>query len=125
MKGRENIGTMTQEMLIADATFPLDVVTVSISETEDGAMKLKRGSVLAADDSTGKCRLMSGADGATAAYVLAEPVETSDTEEVVGVAYQTGKFIRQSLIVADGYELSVKDIKDLRDAGILVESAMM
>ncbi len=81
--------------------------------------------MLAADDTDGKCSLLSGAEGKTASYVLAEPAVTSATEEVVGVAYETGKFITQSLIVADGYQLSVKDRKDLRDAGILTEGALM
>ncbi len=125
MTGREVIGSCMPEMLVADADFPMSVVSVTLSATPDGEMQLGRGSVLAADDTDGKCSLLSGAEGKTASYVLAEPAVTSATEEVVGVAYETGKFITQSLIVADGYQLSVKDRKDLRDAGILLEGALM
>ncbi len=125
MTGREVIGSCVPEMLIADADFAMSVVTVTISATPDGERNLERGSVLAADDATGKCCLLNGAEGTTAAYILAEPVTTSPSEEVVGVAYETGKFITQSLIVEDGYQLSVKDCKDLRKAGILMEGALI
>lgn len=125
MTGREVIGSCRPEMLVADADFPMSVVSVTIAATEDGETYLKRGAVLAADDTDGKCSLLSGGEGKTASYILAEPAVTSATEDVVGVAYETGKFITQSLIVADGYQLSVKDCKDLRDAGILMEGALM
>lgn len=125
MSGREIIGSCMPEMLVADADFPMSVASVTISATPDGEMHLERGSVLAADDTDGRCSLLSGSEGNTASYILAEPVVTSVTEDVTGVVYETGKFITQSLIVADGYQLSVKDCKDLRDAGILMESALM
>lgn len=125
MTGREVIGSCMPEMLVADADFPMSVVSVTISATADGEMHLRRGAVLAADDTDGKCSLLSGEEGNTASFILAEPVMTSVTEDVVGVAYETGKFITQSLIVADGYQLSVKDRKDLRDAGILLEGALV
>ncbi|HBV83147.1 MAG TPA: hypothetical protein DEB74_10210 [Lachnospiraceae bacterium] len=125
MNGREVIGSCVPEMLVADADFPMSVVSVTIAATADGEISLKRGSVLAADDTDGTCSLLSGSEGTTAAYILAEPVMTSITEDVIGVAYETGKFITQSLIVADGYQLSVKDRNDLRNAGILMEGALM
>lgn len=125
MTGREVIGTFMPEQLVADTSVPLDVVTVTISKSTGSEVALKRGSVLAADAS-GKCSLLNGrGTSSVAAYVLAEPVTTSTAEDVVGVAYQTGKFIRQSLIVAEGYELSTADVKALRDAGIFMENAMM
>ena len=125
MTGIEVIGSCVPETLIADADFPMSVVTVTISATPDGAKTLRKGSILAANDNTGKCSLLNGAEGETAAYILADPVITSPTEEVVGTAYETGKFITQSLIAGDGYQLSAKDCKDLRDAGILMEGALM
>ena len=125
MNGREVIGTCTPEMLVADADFPMSVVSVIISATPDGEMHLRRGSVLAEDETDGKCSLLNGTEGKTASFILAEPAVTSATGDVVGVAYETGKFITQSLIVADGYQLSLKDRKDLRDAGILMEGALV
>ncbi len=76
MTGREVIGSCVPEMLIADADFAMSVVTVTISATPNGERNLERGSVLAADDATGKCCLLNGAEGTTAAYILAEPVAT-------------------------------------------------
>lgn len=123
-KGREIIGSCKAEMLIADASVKTDVVIVTLARTE-AAKSLKRGSVLAANDADGKCSLISGAEGETAAYILAEDVDTSKTEEVAAEAYQTGKFIRNSLIVEENYTLSVSDERALRDAGIYLENAMV
>lgn len=125
MNGREIIGSCVPEMLVADADFPMSVVSVTVAATAEGEILLKRGAVLASNNIDGTCSLLNGTEGTTAAYVLAEPVMTSSTEDVVGVAYETGKFITQSLIVADGYQLSVKDRNDLRNAGILMEGALM
>ena len=86
MTGREVIGSCMPEMLVADADFPMSVVSVTFSATPDGEMQLGRGSVLAADDVDGKCSLLSGAEGKTASYILAEPAVTSATEEVVGLS---------------------------------------
>ena len=54
MTGREVIGSCMPEMLVADADFPMSVVSVTLSATPDGEMQLGRGSVLAADDVDGK-----------------------------------------------------------------------
>lgn len=125
MNGREVAGSMKPELLIADASYPVSVASVTISGTPDGPVMLRRGAVLAENNETGKCTLLNGAEGTSAAYILAEPVTTSATDEVVGVAYDMGKFIKQSLVVADGYKLSVKDVKNLRVAGIFLENALM
>lgn len=126
MKGRENVGSTEAEMLIADTTFPVDVVTVTLEKT-DQVETLERGTVLAAESSTGKCKAIRQLSNTSsyAAYVLADAVETSDKEETVGSAYQTGKFVRQALKTAEDYELNQGDFKALRDSGIYVESAMM
>lgn len=122
-KGIEIIGSCKAEMLIADASVKTDVVIVTLAKTEE-AKSLKRGCVLAANDADGKCRLISGAEGETAAYILAEDVDTSSAEEVAAEAYQTGKFIRNALTVEKNYILSVSDERALRDAGIYLENAM-
>ena len=57
MNGREVIGSCVPEMLVADADFPMSVVSVTIAATADGEISLKRGSVLAADDTDGTCSL--------------------------------------------------------------------
>lgn len=126
MNGRENIGAFVPETLIADTTFPLDVVSVTLAQTTV-AENLERGTVLSINASTEKCEAIRKAsdDTAYAAYVLAEPVETSTTGDVTGQAYQTGKFVTQSLKTAENYKLSQGDFKALRDGGIYVENAMI
>lgn len=126
MDGRENIGTLKDEPLIADATFPADVVTVTLEQTEK-IENLERGTVLAANANTGKCKAIRAVSSTAsfAAYVLAEAAKTSTTEDVVGVAYQTGKFVEQSLKTSGSYELAQGDLKAMRDGGIYVEKAMM
>lgn len=122
-QGREVIGTCKQDMLIADTSMPVDVATVNLAATEEETLLLK-GSVLAEADTDGTCKLLSGAKGEQAAYILKEDVETSTTGKVVAEVYRTGKFVRNALIVADDYELSVADERALRNAGIYLENAM-
>lgn len=126
MTGRENIGTFQPETLIADTSVPVDVVTVTLEKT-DSIKKLERGTVLAADITTGKCTAIKAVSNSTsyAAYILAEETYTSAIGETVGQAYQTGKFVSQGLKTANGYELTQNDLKSLRDSGIFVEHAMM
>lgn len=123
MKDYEEIGRFDGEMLIADSKFPTDVVLVKIAKAA-AEETLKRGTVLEVSD-TGECSILAGTAGSTAAYILADDVELSTTEAVSAEAYQTGKFVRNSLIVKDGYTMTVSDEKALRDAGIYLESAMM
>ena len=126
MKGREHVGAFTPETLIADTTFPLDVVSVTLASTDEVEV-LERGTVLSIDTATETCKGIRTVSDTTsyAAYVLADKVETSTTEKIVAQAYQTGKFVHQSLKTVNGYELSQGDLKALRDGGIYVESAMM
>lgn len=126
MNGRENVGSFTPKTLIADTTFPFDVVSVTLAQTT-AAEKLERGTVLSINATTEKCEAIRKASDsiAYAAYVLAEPIETSTTGDVTGQAYQTGKFVTQSLKTAENYKLSQGDLKTLRDGGIYVENAMI
>lgn len=122
-QGREVIGTCKPDMLIADTSMHIDVVTVNLATTEKKTLLL-RGSVLAETETDGTCKLLSGAEGEKAAYILKEDVETSTARNVVAEVYRTGKFVRNALITADGYKLSAADERVLRDAGIYLENAM-
>lgn len=121
--GYENLGACNSEMLIADASVATSVVHVTMAKAAK-ATTLKKGSVLGAT-ATGECSILSGAEGATASYVLAEDTVLSTTGTVTAEAYETGKFVRESLIVADGYTMSVGDERALRDAGIFLVNAMI
>jgi len=78
---------------------------------------LKRGTVI---DATGAVLTTGG----TAKYILAEDVTVDDSEPTVAVVYITGKFVRNSLIVAPGYTFADADAENLRDVTIFVEDAM-
>lgn len=121
--GYENVGTCKSEMLIADASVATSVVHVTIAKV-DAATTLKKGTVLAANEA-GVCAILSGAEGSKASYVLAEDTVLSTTGTVTAEAYETGKFVRNSLIVADGYTMKAADERALRDAGIFLENAMI
>ncbi|RDY28649.1 hypothetical protein [Lachnotalea glycerini] len=77
---------------------------------------LAKGSVI---DTTG----MLLKNGATAAYILCDETETDDTETVIGIVYKNGNFVRNSLVVASEYTFTDADADNLRDVGIIVETA--
>ena len=64
-------------------------------------------------------------EAAVPRFILADKADTGETEgaAVTGTVYKTGAFIRNSLIVADGYEFTDADAESLRDYGIIVEFA--
>lgn len=121
--GYENIGECKSEMLIADASVACSVVHVTMAQATK-ATTLKKGTVLGAT-AAGECAILSGAEGSAASYVLAEDTVLSTTGTVTAEAYETGKFVRNSLIVADGYTMTAADERALRDAGIFLENAMV
>lgn len=111
----ETIETPKYDGLIVDVNPPADVMAVKIKA---GQGTLKRGSVLSLAD--GEMSLM--ATGGTANCILAEDVDA--TEAVNGLAYRTGHFATDKLIVAEGYTLTAADKEALRDVGILLSEAM-
>ncbi len=118
-KGREVIGEMQPELLIADPRFPVDVCSVIILA---GQGSLKRRTALAIN-TEGKCVIL-GTENTKASYILAEDVEAAE-EDVMGVAYNSGKFARNALIVKEGYTMKKEDEAALRDAGIYLENIML
>lgn len=106
----------TYDNLIYDLNPKAEVFTVTIAAAE-GA--LKRGSVLSKGED-GKMKLM--ASGATANCVLAQDVDA--TSEVTALAYRTGHFNSEKLIVKSEYTLAAADKEALRDVGILISDAM-
>ena len=83
---------------------------------------LERGTLLATAD--GGMVILNNDSSGRANAVLAEPVDTGDSETVEAIAYRTGHFNANSLIVADGYEITAADKEALRTAGILVSDAV-
>ena len=102
-----------QDNLI-DRLFPRALTTaVKIAA---GAGELERGTVLSRKDD-GTCEMM--ADGGTAAYILADPVDASGEEDVAAVAYRSGNFNPNAVIVGEGYALTAAAKDTLRKYDIV------
>lgn len=114
-KAYERIEVPTHDGLIADINPIAEVFAVKIKA---GQGALKRGSVMAL--ANGEMSLM--ASGGAANCILAEDVDA--TEAVNGVAYRTGHFAANKLIVAAGYTLTAADKEALRGVGILVSDVV-
>ncbi len=142
--GREVIGRLDYDLLIANAKHPTDVCHVTIAE---GAAH-RKGEILEILDG-GKCDILgttaaanaaaaeegaekegTGTEGtvtdkaAVAAYILAEDVDASG-EDVIASAYRSGSFIRNALLVKEGYTLTAEDEAALRNGGIYLSDAML
>jgi hypothetical protein len=110
------VGEITLDNLIVDP-YPR-ALTYGISIV-GGEGELARGTVLALTDDNNYVVL--GADNTGKANcILCEPVSIGEDESVTAVAYRTGHFNRNALIVAEGYALTFEDEENLRKCGILL-----
>lgn len=140
--GREVIGRCDYELLFADNKHPVDVCHVTLA----AGAKHKKGEVLEILEN-GKCDILGTTvlgkpeDGETtteeetketvseaketvAGYILAEDAD-AEGKEVIAVAYRSGHFVRNALIVKEGYSLTEKDEAQLRNGGIYLSDAMI
>lgn len=113
----ENLGAVGFDNLINGTYPPAEVFHVEVAA---GQGTLGRGTLLATADG-GMVKISSATTGKANA-VLAEPIDTD--AETVAVAYRTGHFNANKLIVADGYKITAADKEALRTAGILVSDAI-
>lgn len=145
--GMSQVGTFTPDNLIAGNRHPVDIRHVVIK----AGQKLERGTLLEEDAAEsgkyvirGTCMLPGGGSDAgadedtesqaaetvgdekttDAEYILAEDIDASE-EDTVGTVYCTGEFAENTLIVKDGYEITDRDRKILRNAGIFLTTIMM
>ena len=135
----ENLGGVGFDNLIADSYPPADVFGVQLAA---GQGILERGTLLALK-TDGTMEMIDTATTGKANAVLAEPVDTgapapeiqeedkeseaaaaTDPETVPGIAYRTGHFNTNRLIVAEDYEITAADREALRVAGILTSDAV-
>ncbi len=120
-KGMSHVGEFVPDNLIAGNRHPVDVCHVVIKEGQ----KLERGTVLEEDAAeAGKYVIRGTLAESQAEYILAEAVDATEGD-AVGAAYITGEFAENALIVKDGYTITDKDRKNLRDAGIFLRTIMM
>lgn len=113
----ETIGSVGFENLLHGTCPGAEVTSVQLAA---GQGILARGTLLAVADG-GMVKISATTTGKANA-VLAEEVDA--TEAVTGIAYRTGHFNANTLIVADGYEITAADKEALRVAGILISDAV-
>lgn len=115
----ENLGTVGFDNLINGLNPPAEVFSVQVKA---GQGVLKRGTLLATAE--GGMVMISADTTGKANAVLAEAVDTGAGDAVHAIAYRTGHFNTNGLIVADGYEITAADKEALRVAGILISDAV-
>ena len=112
------VGECGQDNLIA-RLFPRSL-TVGVKIVA-GAGKLERGTVLSRKPD-GTCEVMD--TGGTPAYILADPVDASGGDAVAAVAYRSGNFNPNAVIVASDYTLTAADKDTLRKYDIVFTNMM-
>lgn len=115
----EVIGSVGYDNLINGLTPGAEVFSVQLAANQG---VLERGTLLATADG-GMVKISADTTGKANA-VLAEAVDTGTGEAVEAIAYRTGHFNTNSLIVAEGYEITAADKEALRVAGILISDAV-
>lgn len=115
----ENLGAVGFDNLINGTYPPAEVFNVQVKA---GQGVLERGTLLAIAEG-GMVMISAGTTGKANA-VLADPVDTGAGAAVDAIAYRTGHFNANKLIVADGYEITAADKEALRVAGILISDAV-
>lgn len=114
----EVIAKVTPDNLIHDSHPGAEVFSVQLAA---GQGVLERGTLLAT--ASGGMVMIDSSTTGKANAVLAEPVDTTEGA-TYGIAYRTGHFNANSLIVGNGYEITAADKEALRDVGILLSDAV-
>lgn len=116
------VSQSTQDNLTAKLFPPAETFGIKVAAKQG---LVKRGTVLALT-SQGKYVVLGSADseGAEANCVLSDDVDATGNEDVTAVAYRTGHFNRNALILADGYTMTITDVEALRKNGILLSDMM-
>lgn len=104
--------------LLAAINPAAEAFTVTIKAN---AGALSRGTVLAID-ADGKMIVLGSGEG-TANCVLCDDTVVG-AADVKAIAYRTGHFTAEKLIVKDSYAMTAADKEALRAAGILVSNAV-
>lgn len=115
----ENLGTIGHDNLFVENIPEADVVLVKLT----AAGVVKRGTVLSGTPGGADfAALAAAASAEKALYVLAEDCDTA--EDTVGIAYRTGHFNRNAIILGGSYTLTAADEEILRKSGILLADAI-
>lgn len=115
----ETLVTIGYDNLFAENIPEADVVLIRLT----AAGVVKRGTLLSGTPGGADFAVLSApASADKALYVLAEDCDT--TEDIVGIAYRTGHFNRNALIIGESYALTAADEEILRKSGILLADAI-
>lgn len=112
------VGEIGQDNLIAKLSPAAETMGIKVAA---GAGDLKRGTLLGVNAS-GKCVVYSGSTGEDASAVnciLADDVDATGESDVTAVAYRSGNFNPNAIIVGTGYTLTDADIDALRKYDII------
>ena len=127
----ESLGTVVYDELFCTNVPVADVFTVKIRKEASAAAHYKRGTVLALSEGTagdGKMVILGSTatsnETLTANCILADDEDVGTDADVTVLAYRTGHFNRNKLIVASGHSLSAADEEALRKGGILLSDAL-
>lgn len=131
----KDLGACVPDNLINSPTPAADVFSVTIRKLSAEAT-LKRGTVLALSASgtaaDGKMVILGTEahktgdnvdEVLTANCVLCDDIKVGTAADVTALAYRTGHFNRNKLIVKSGYTLKAADEEELRKCGILLSDA--
>lgn len=125
MNARENVGTLNYPMLLGGTAHAADTEGVVIRA---GQGTIARGTVLAYSVKNDDYVILGteASDGETlvARKIAAEDVTVDEASATTTLAYRSGDFIRESLIVKDGYSLTSEDIYHLEQSGIYLNNAI-
>ena len=110
------IGPVEYDNLIAAVYPPATTFMVTLAASQG---VLKRGTVLAGTVAAATAM----ASGGTPFAILADDTDTTGGAEAA-LAYRSGHFFKNRLIVADGYELSAANVEALRGKDIFVSDGL-
>lgn len=116
------VGKSEPDNLITDLYPEAKVVAVKLRKQE-AETTLKRGTVLAVGEGTAVILGTAGTDLAPS-YILAEDTVVGTEEDAVGVAYRSGCFSPDHVIVTEGYTLTDADVDALRTRDIVFKDFM-
>lgn len=105
---------------LLDAAYANHTIGITV---EAGQGELERGTVLAINEA-GKAVILGteaaeGEAAPEARYILNKAVDATEAD-AVALAYDEGRFIRQNLIVKEGYEMTAADVDALRVHNICI-----
>lgn len=126
----ENLGAVGFDNLIHSVNPPAEVFSVKVRKLS-AAATYKRGTVLALSGGTagdGEMVILGTSAASnetlTANCILADDVEVGTSAAAVAVAYRTGHFNENGLVMASGHALTAAEKEDLRKVGILISDAV-